>query len=425
VSLFDLAAVLVSLAAVFGYLNHRWLRLEPSVGLLLISLACSLCVMALHWLLPGFELVSLVRERISAIDFNRALMHGMLGFLLFAGSLHIELEYFARRRAAIASLATAGLLISTLLVGVLSWLVFGWLGLPASFLACLVFGALISPTDPIAVMGTLKTLQAPKDLEANIAGESLFNDGVAVVVFTGLVELLQAPGAGGLGAGAGHIAGGEVSAADMAILFVQEAGGGALLGLVAGYVAYRMMLSIDDYKVEVLISLALVMGTYSLAWAVHTSGPIAVVVAGLLIGNRGRAFAMSEEVADYLEKFWELIDEFLNVLLFMLIGIEVLVVAFSVRGVLAGVIIIGVVLLARLISVAVPISLLGMRSRFPRGVVTILTWAGLRGGISVALSLSLPPIPEKQLILTSTYIVVIFSIVVQGLTIRRVLRRYV
>jgi CPA1 family monovalent cation:H+ antiporter len=348
-------------------------------------------------------------------------MHGMLGFLLFAGALHVDLEFFIRRKGTIASLATIGLLISTFVVGGLSWLLFNWLGLEISFLACLVFGSLISPTDPIAVMGSLKTLQAPKDLEANIAGESLFNDGVAVVLFTGLVTLLAAQTGHGGGHG-GH--GGEFGASQMAVFFLREAGGGAALGLICGYLAYRLMLSIDDYKVEVMLTLALVMGSYSLAWALHVSGPIAVVVAGILIGNRGRALAMSEEVADYLEKFWELLDEILNALLFMLIGVEVLVVSFSGRGLLAGVIVIFIVLLARFVSVLVPIKIIGLRSQFPPGVVRILTWAGLRGGISVALALSLPPSPAKNIILTSTYMVVLFSILVQGMTVKKVLKKF-
>jgi CPA1 family monovalent cation:H+ antiporter len=417
-NLFDIIALLMTLAAVFGYVNHRWLRLEPTVGLLMISLASSLGIMGLHWVFPRLEIVTELQNLLGNIDFNEALMHGMLGFLLFAGALHVDLEFFIRRKATIASLATVGLLLSTFLVAGASWLVFGWLGLHASFLACLIFGALISPTDPIAVMGTLKTLDAPKGLEANIAGESLFNDGVAVVLFTALVALLS-------GHGAGHGEhGGAMGPGGLALFFLREAGGGALLGLLFGYLAYRMMLSIDDYKVEVMITLALVMGTYSLAWAVHVSGPIAVVVAGILIGNRGRAMAMSEEVADYLEKFWELVDEILNALLFMLIGVEVLVVAFSGKGLLAGLVTIVIVLFARFISVWLPISIIGLRSQFPRGVVRILTWAGLRGGISVALALSLPPIPEKKLILTCTYVVVLFSIVVQGMTIRKVLRRF-
>ena len=423
-TLFDIIAVLMTLAAVFGYINHRWLKLEPSVGLLMISLASSLGIMALHWVFPGLEIVNSLQAWVGGIDFNKALMHGMLGFLLFAGALHVDLEYFVKRKGTIATLATIGLLISTFLVGYLSWLVFNLLGLQVSFLACLIFGSLISPTDPIAVMGTLKTLNAPKDLEANIAGESLFNDGVAVVIFTGLVALLVAQTGIGHEGGHGGGHGGEIGAWDLALLFVREAGGGAILGLVFGYLAYRLMLSIDDYKVEVMLTLALVMGTYSLAWTLHVSGPIAMVVSGILIGNRGRALAMSEEVADYLEKFWELLDEILNALLFMLIGVEVLVVAFSGRGIVAGLLTIGIVLLARFVSVWLPISVIGMRSRFPRGVSRILTWAGLRGGISVALALSLPPIPEKNLILTATYMVVLFSIIVQGMTIKKVLRRY-
>ena len=417
-SIFDIIAVLMTLAALFGYINHRWLKLAPTVGLLMISLASSLGIMALHWVFPRLEIVNQIQNMVGSIDFNEALMHGMLGFLLFAGALHVDLEYFVRRKGTIASLATIGLFISTFLVGWLSWLVFNWLGLEISFLACLVFGSLISPTDPIAVMGTLKTLNAPKDLEANIAGESLFNDGVAVVLFTGLVTLLAAQ----MGHDGGH--GGEFTASRMAIFFLREAGGGAVLGLVCGYLAYRLMLSIDDYKVEVMLTLALVMGSYSLAWAIHVSGPIAVVVAGILIGNRGRAFAMSEEVADYLEKFWELLDEILNALLFMLIGVEVLVVAFSGKGILAGLIVIFIVLLARFVSVLVPIKIIGLRSQFPPGVVRILTWAGLRGGISVALALSLPPSPEKNIILTSTYMVVLFSILVQGMTVKKVLRKF-
>jgi len=423
VNLFDIIAVLMTLAALFGYINHRWLKLEPSVGLLMISLASSLGIMGLHWIFPYLEIVNQIQKMLGSIDFNEALMHGMLGFLLFAGALHVDIEYFIKRKATIASLATVGLLMSTFIVGYLSWILFNALGLHISFLACLVFGSLISPTDPIAVMGTLKNLHAPKDLEANIAGESLFNDGVAVVVFTGLVTLMasQTGHADAVGA---HGHGGQMGGMDMAILFIREAGGGVLLGLAAGWLAYRMMLSIDDYKVEVIITLALVMGTYSIGYAMHVSGPIGVVVAGILIGNRGRAFAMSDQVADYLEKFWELIDEILNAILFMLIGLEVLVISFSGKSLLAGVIIIGIVLLARLISVFIPISLLKLRSEFPKGVVTILTWAGLRGGISVALALSLPPGPEKNLILTSTYIVVLFSIVVQGMTIKKVLGKF-
>jgi len=421
-TLFDIIALLVTLAAVFGYVNHRWLKLEPTVGLLMISLASSLGILLLHWLFPGLLIVDRIRVVAAGIDFNEALMHGMLGFLLFAGALHADLEHFVARKWTIGVLATVGLLISTAVVGTLTWLVFRAFGLEISFLACLVFGSLISPTDPIAVMGTLKTLNAPADLEAKIAGESLFNDGVAVVVFSALVTLWASQA--GLHVGPHGESGGAFGAGRLALLFLREAAGGGALGLALGYVAYRMMLSIDDYRVEVFISLALVMGTYSLAWALHVSGPLAVVLAGILIGNRGRAFAMSDEVADYLEKFWELLDEFLNAILFMMIGGEVLVIAFTGRSLLAGLVVIVIVLVARFVSVGLPIALAGRWAGFPRGVIRILTWAGLRGGISVALALSLPPSRARDLILTSTYMVVLFSIVVQGLTIKRVLRKF-
>ncbi len=420
-TLFQIISLLMTMAALFGYINHRWLKLEPSVGLLAISLASSLGIMAISALVPQLDIGGQTRIFLDDIDFNRALMHGMLAFLLFAGAMQVDIEYFVKRKTTIGTLATVGLLISTVIVGCLSWLVFRLLHLEVSFLACLVFGSLISPTDPIAVMGTLKTLHAPKDLEANIAGESLFNDGVAVVVFSGLAALWAAET--GHHSLAGHAAEG-VNAGMLARLFLQEAGGGIALGLVCGYLAYRLMLSIDDYKVEVMITLALVMGGYSLAGVLAVSGPIAVVVAGILIGNRGRTFAMSHTVADYVEKVWEMIDEILNALLFLLIGIEVLVVKFSPWSLLAGLAIIVIVLVARFVSVWLPISVIGLRNRFPRGVVRILTWAGLRGGISVALALSLPPSPERNIILTSTYMVVLFSILVQGMTIKKVLRKY-
>jgi CPA1 family monovalent cation:H+ antiporter len=440
-SLFDVVAILLLLTAVIGYLNSRYLQLPPSVGLLIISLGSSLGVMLLHWAFPGLGLIAVIRDYFDNIDFNEALMHGMLGFLLFAGALHADLDYFAQRRWTIALLATVGLLISTALIGLMSHFIFAWLGYAVPWLVCLLFGALISPTDPISVMGTLKTLHAPPRLEAKIAGESLFNDGVAVVVFTALLEMLHSSIGGSavplgaaathgavadsLGVAAAHLhASGPLGVLDIAWLFVREAGGGIVLGFLSGFLAYRMMLAIDDYKVEVLITIALVMASYALAMRLHISGPIAVVVSGLLIGNRGRSYAMSDTVADYLEKFWELIDEILNAVLFLLIGVEVIVVNFQARGALAGLISIGVVLLARFVSVALPIRLMRRWADFSDGVIRILTWAGLRGGISVALVLSLPPIPQKQLLLTCTYVVVLFSILVQGTTVSRVLKRY-
>jgi CPA1 family monovalent cation:H+ antiporter len=422
-NLFDAAAILIALTALFGYVNHRFLKLEPSVGLLLIGLVTSLALLGIDRIFPGLELLSDIQSYLATIDFNEALMHGMLAFLLFAGALHADLEYFVRGKLAIAALATIGLLISVAVVGVLSYGLFRLFGLEASFHACLVFGALISPTDPIAVMGTLKRLGAPRQLEAKIAGESLFNDGVAVVVFTGLVGLMPEHASGLAAHAPGVVAHAPTGAGGFALLFLREAAGGILLGVIAGWLTYRLMLTIDDYKVEVLLSLALVMGGYAAAFALGVSGPLAMVVAGLLIGNRGRSFAMSDTVADYLEKFWELIDEVFNAVLFLLIGIEVLaLVPFGGRDLVAAVLVVPVVLAARFVSVAIPVQLLPRSQLNERGVVRILTWAGLRGGISVALALSLPAIPEKGLILKAAYAVVLFSILVQGLTLRRILR---
>jgi CPA1 family monovalent cation:H+ antiporter len=301
-----------------------------------------------------------------------------------------------------------GVLISTLLVGSLIWLALGAIGLGLSFIYCLIFGALISPTDPIAVLGLLKTVGAPKSLETKITGESLFNDGIGVVVFLVLLGIATR---------------GETTVAEVALLFVEEAVGGVVFGLLAGGLAYWMLKQVDNYQVEVLITLALVMGGYALATAIHVSGPIAVVVAGLLIGNQGRLFAMSETTRDHLDTFWELLDEILNAVLFVLIGLELLVLSFKGEYLLAASIAIPIVLLARLVSVGLPIGLMRRTRAFSPWVVTLLTWGGLRGGISVALALSLPTGPERELILAITYVLVVFSILVQGLTIGPLLQR--
>ncbi len=333
----------------------------------------------------------------------------MLSFLLFAGALHINLNDLAERKWSIGSLASVGVLLSTFLVGSAAWWLLGALGIGMPYLYCLLFGALISPTDPIAVLGLLKTAGAPKSLETKIAGESLFNDGVGIVVFLALLEVAS-----------GHHA---VNAGEVTLLFVQEVVGGALFGLGLGYVAYRMLKSVDNYQVEVLITLALVFGGYALANSLHLSGPIAIVLAGLLIGNHGRAFGMSETTRHHLDVFWELIDEILNAVLFVLIGLEVMVLTFTRAHLVAGLLLIPIVLGARFVGVGIPITVLRLFRSFTPGAVRILTWGGLRGGISVALALSLPAGPERETILTVTYILVVFSIVVQGLTLQRLMRR--
>jgi CPA1 family monovalent cation:H+ antiporter len=342
----------------------------------------------------------------------------MLGFLLFAGALHVDLGQLAARRWPIAAMATGGLLMSTAIVGVGIWLAFDLVGHPLPFIYCLVFGALISPTDPVAVLGILKTAKVPASLEAKIAGESLFNDGVGVVVFIILLAMATSEGGSG-GAGA------SMDALAIATLFVQEAVGGAVLGLVAGGIAFWALRSIDEYNLEVIITLALVTVTYEVAHLLHTSGPIAVVVAGLLIGNHGTRLAMSETTRDHLTNFWTLIDEILNAVLFLLIGLEVVMISTEPGLMWVALIAIPLVLCARFVAVAVPIGLMGLWRDFTKGAIPVLTWGGLRGGISVALALSLPAGAEKDAIVTVCYAVVVFSILVQGLTISRLVDKVV
>jgi CPA1 family monovalent cation:H+ antiporter len=411
-SLFNIAAIVITLAALFGYVNHRWMKLQQSIGLVVIALFASFGVIALDALVPSLGFREVIRHTLERIDFHATLMKGMLSFLLFAGALHVDIGGLIERKWAIGSLATAGLLISTFLVGGTIYFVIGRIGLDLPLTYCLVFGALISPTDPVAVLGILKTAKVPEPLEAKIAGESLFNDGVGIVVFTILVAIA----AGGPG-------GDMLTAFDIGKLFVMEAFGGALLGLIGGYLAYSAMKSIDEHNLEVLITLSLVMLTYSIALAVHASGPIAVVVAGLLIGNRGTRLAMSENTRDHIYKFWSLTDEVLNSVLFLMIGFEVLALTITAEIAALTAIVVPVVIAARFVSVAAPLSVLTVLKRtFTKGAIPILTWGGLRGGISVAPASSQPNIPAKDIILAMTYGVVIFSIIVQGLTVKTLVR---
>jgi len=405
VSAIEIAAVLVTLSAVLGYLNHRYTRLPPTIGLMVMSLLASLAVVGLGELVPALGIADAVRGFVSDIDFHKTVMNGMLSLLLFAGSLHVNLDELLERRWSILSLATVGVLISTAVVGLLAYLALGAMGHPVALIWCLVFGALISPTDPIAVLGILKTAGASRALTAKITGESLFNDGVGVVAFIALLHVANS----GEGFHGAQVAG----------LFVEEVAGGAALGLATGYLTYRALKGIDHFPLEVLLTLALTLGTYAVAGHLHVSGPIAVVVAGLLIGNQGKSFAMSPETAEHVENFWILIDEILNAVLFLLVGLEVIAVSLDPTHLLAGLLLIPVCLAARLVSVAVPISLLGLKVSYGRGTIPVLTWAGLKGGISIALCLSLPPVADKPLLVACTYVVVVFSMVVQGLTVGR------
>lgn len=412
-TLFEIIALLLALSGLFGWANHYFLKLPHTIGLLLMALISSIALLLLESFVPALGITDSLQAIVGQIDFYSTVMEGMLAFLLFAGALHVDFEYLRDQRWAIGLMATVGILISTVLVGGCFWLVSGFLGIQIPLIWALVFGALISPTDPVAVLGLLKTVDVPHAIEANIAGESLFNDGVGVVVFTILLAI--AGGSGGEHVGLLHVA----------ELFFIEAGGGALLGFVTGWLAYRAMATIDDYPLEILITLGVVAATYALAQRFHLSGPIAVVVAGLLIGNHGARYGMSELTRKHLFGTWEMVDEVLNSVLFLLIGLEVLVISLEPSYAWIAASAVPIALGARCISVSLPIVVLSFKRTFTPGAIPVLTWGGLRGGISVALALSLPSIAEKPLILSATYAVVLFSIIVQGLTVKEVIKRTV
>ena len=407
--LFNIIAVLITLSALFGYLNHRYIKLPTTIGLMFISILMSLVMVILgHLGQIGYGIEKQWLGMMRDIDFNKTLMVGMLSFLLFAGALHVDLQELLKQKWQIGVLATIGVILSTIIIGSCLYLILGLVGIHLTFIACLLFGALISPTDPIAVLGILRKAGAAKDVEIRITGEALFNDGIGVVVFITLLKLAN----GGL----------EISPGQMMLLAGGEIIGGITLGLATGWIAYRLLKSIDNYQIEIMITLALVMGSYALATIIHTSGPIAIVVAGLLIGNHGRQFAMSVKTRENLDMFWELIDEILNALLFVLIGLELLVITLNVSSVHAGFIAVPVVLCARILSVGVPQLFMSLGKKFDLKFLRIMTWGGLRGGISVALALSLPAGFARDSIITMTYTVVVFSIMVQGLTIKHLIK---
>lgn len=407
--LLEVIAFLITLCALFSYLNLRYLRLPATIGVMVISFSTSLLLIALDSM--GVGLIVEATHAIRGLNFYETLMQWMLGFLLFAGALHVDVNELTEERFAVAILATLGVVACTALVGGVGYLLFHAVGLNIPLLHCLLFGALISPTDPIAVLGILRQVDAPQSLRMKMAGESLFNDGIGVVVFLVLLEI----------AVGGH----DLSVTGVVWLFFLEAVGGVVYGLAIGYLAYVMLKSVDDYQVEVLITLALVMGGYTLARALHTSGPLAMVVAGLMIGNHGRALAMSETTREHLDTFWELLDVVLNVVLFVLIGFELLILTLKAPYLAAGLLAVPTVLLARFLSVGLPMSLLRVRRDAGPDphAVKVLTWGGLRGGISVALALSLPAGAGRDALVVVTYVVVAFSIIVQGLSFGPLLKR--
>lgn len=403
-------AILITLTAIFAFINQKYIGLPTTIGVMVVALGASALLIVLGALGVG-DLTADARQMLSEIDFSTTLLKGMLSFLLFAGALHVDLNDLSKQGGLIATLATVGIVVSTALVGWLTYTLAGWAGLDLPFMYCLLFGALISPTDPIAVLALLKSAGVPKSLEVKVTGESLFNDGVGVVIFLILLELAT-----------GHA---EVTAGSVSMLFLQEAVGGALFGLGIGYVAFLMLRGVEDYQTEILITLAVVTGGYTLANTLHLSGPIAIVVAGLLIGNQGRMLAMSPSTREHLDTFWELVDELMNAVLFVLIGLELLILPFNPTILWFAAASIVVVLVSRFVSVASVVTLLRTKREFTQGAIRVLTWAGLRGGISVALALAIPDGPERDIILQATYAVVLFSIIVQGLTITRLVRRVV
>jgi CPA1 family monovalent cation:H+ antiporter len=412
---FSLISILISLAAVTSYLNYRYIKLPTTVGVMLVALIVSLMLVLIGPYAHGFrEQATILVHR---FDFNQIVLHGMLAFLLFAGAINVNSDELASEWLGISLLAVLGLLVSTFVVGVVIWQLLGWLGLDISFVNALLFGAIISPTDPIAVLGVMKRVGASRQLEAQVAGESLFNDGLGVVIFLMLLQFSDMDGSGSASVSI------PVAIGRAAALLFKEVGGALVLALAAGAVAYQMLKRVDDHQVEVLITIALAMGLYALADALDLAAPIAVVIAGLLVGNHGREFAMTDKTRGYVDTFWELVDGILNIVLFLLIGLELLVLPIDSRWMIAGVFAIPVVLSARWLSVTSIIASLSLIKLQSKGAISVLTWGGLRGAISVAMALSLPESPSRSLILTLTYFVVVFSILVQGLTIGRVIRR--
>lgn len=401
-SIYNLITIIIVFTAIFGYINFKYIKLPGTIGIMLLSLLASLILIVIGLLNPDF--FSETKKIVSSIDFHTALMKVMLSFLLFAGAIQIDINQLKKESLAILTFSTIGVLLSTIIVATLFYAVTKIFGMPIDFIYCLLFGALISPTDPIAVLGILRKAKIPSTLEMKISGESLFNDGVAVVVFVTIYEVITS----GIQ---------NTSAVKIAWLFIKEAGGGIAFGVLLGYIGFWVLKSIDNYIVEVLITIAIVMGGYLLADNLHISGPLAMVMAGIITGNKSMEEGMSDITRDYINKFWQMMDEVLNAILFLLVGFQMLIIPFNITTLWIGLISIIIVLVARFISVVIPITFLKNKKTFEKHAVLILTWGGLRGGLSVALALSLPKNMFSEVFVSVTYIIVLFSIIVQGLTI--------
>lgn len=407
-SIFNIISILIILSAGFAFINTKFLKLPFTIGLMIIAIVFTVGITILgsfnHYILDEAKIL------IQSVDFETALLDVMLSFLLFAGALHTKLDALKKQKWPIALFATIGVLLSTFLIGSIMFYLFLAFNYPIDYIYCLLFGALISPTDPIAVLGILKDAKAPKKLEIKIVGESLFNDGVGVVIFLVLFKIAQQ----GIE---------SMSFGDVGLLFIEEVVGGIVLGLIAGWGAFRLMKVIDHYETEVIITLALVMGISALAHYLHVSGPLAVVVAGIFLGNKAPKIAWSETTHVYVDKFWELLDVLLNAILFVLIGLELLVISLNGDYLIFGLIAIPIALLARYIALSGPIKLFEKKLDFIPKTNLLMTWGGIRGGISIALALSLEPQMERELFLTVTYVIVVFSIIAQGLSIGTLVKK--
>lgn len=402
----DTFTVCVLLAAACGYINHRLLKWPPAIGIMMLTLAGSLLMLLVREFVPGY--FEQAGKFAATINFRDVVLNFMLSFLLFAGAVHINGKQLSKERFPVTVLALAGTLISAGLVGCLTWLLFSLFNHPVPFIYCIIFGTIISPTDPVAVLSILREARIPVSLELKIAGESLFNDGVGVVLFVTMTEAARS---------------GAFSLLTFSQLFLHEAVGGLAFGALLGYAGFLLLRSVNDYKVEVLITLALVAGGYWLSGKLHVSGPLAMVVAGLITGNKSRREGLSDVSWDYLGKFWELADEILNAILFMLVGLEMLIIKIESVILIIGLVSIIIMLISRWVSVAVPVMLMKRRVRFERNAIAILTWGGLKGGLSIALALSLSAGMYRDTFVLITYIIVVFSILVQGLSIGHVTRK--
>lgn len=406
--LFTIITLLVVLSALFGFVNTRFLKLPQTIGLMSMALAFSLLMLGVNYINPG--LFHFAEDIVNSIDFSEVLLDVMLSFLLFAGALHTDVMLLRKHKKSILLFALIGVLLSTFLIAGLLYLFLLAINYPIGFIYCLLFGALISPTDPIAVLGILTKSNVPKKLEINIVGESLFNDGIGVVIFISILQVIRSGDRG-------------FDTSDTALLLVQEVGGGLLFGLLLGYTMFYMMRSIDDYQTEVIITLAGVMSGNALAHYFHISAPLAMVAAGLLIGSRGKLHAMSKTTELYVDKFWELVDVLLNAILFVMIGLRLMVLDYNQQFLVIGLVAIPIMLLARYLALRLPLLVLGRNLAFDRKSVLLMTWGGLRGGLSIAMALSLGRTEPKEMIVFITYVVVLFSIMVQGLSIGAIANR--